>query len=65
MPAKNNKVAEHRREGDPDKKPVIVAIGASAGGIPALQSFFSGIPQNTDAAFIVVLHLDPETTRKW
>jgi len=65
MPAKNNKVAEHGREGDPDKKPVIVAIGASAGGIPALQSFFSGIPQNTDAAFIVVLHLDPETTRKW
>src|SRR5215467_7722862 len=60
MPAKNNKVAEHGREGDPDKKPVIVAIGASAGGIPALQSFFSGIPQNTGAAFIVVLHLDPE-----
>jgi two-component system CheB/CheR fusion protein len=39
---------------------VIVAIGASAGGIPALQSFFSGIPQNTGAAFIVVLHLDPQ-----
>src|SRR5499427_6663847 len=60
MAAKNNKVARHGREGDSDKAPVIVAIGASAGGIPALQNFFSGIPQNTGAAFIVVLHLDPE-----
>ena len=60
MPAKNNKVAGHGREGDADKAPVIVAIGASAGGIPALQNFFSGIKQNTGAAFIVVLHLDPE-----
>src|SRR5215472_10890251 len=60
MPAKNNKGAGHGREGDSDKAPVIVAIGASAGGIPALQSFFSGIPQNTGAAFIVVLHLDPQ-----
>jgi hypothetical protein len=39
---------------------VIVAIGASAGGIQALQSFFGGIPQNTGAAFIVVVHLDPQ-----
>jgi two-component system, chemotaxis family, CheB/CheR fusion protein len=42
-----------------EKAPVIVAIGASAGGVQALQSFFSGIPQNTGAAFIVVVHLDP------
>jgi len=40
--------------------PVIVAIGASAGGVQALQSFFSQIPQNTGAAFIVVVHLDPQ-----
>src|SRR5262249_46110389 len=60
MPAKNNAVGGHGPESDADKAPVIVAIGASAGGIPALQSFFSGIPQNTGAAFIVVLHLDPE-----
>jgi two-component system, chemotaxis family, CheB/CheR fusion protein len=42
-----------------EKGPVIVAIGASAGGVQALQSFFGGIPQNTGAAFIVVVHLDP------
>jgi two-component system, chemotaxis family, CheB/CheR fusion protein len=43
-----------------DRKPVIVAIGASAGGVQALQSFFSNIPSNTGAAFIVVVHLDPQ-----
>jgi len=43
-----------------DKKPVIVAIGASAGGVQALQAFFSSMPSNTGAAFIVVVHLDPE-----
>src|SRR5215467_12082563 len=60
MPGQNNKVAEDGRESGTDKAPVIVAIGASAGGIPALQNFFRGIPQNTGAAFIVVLHLDPQ-----
>jgi two-component system CheB/CheR fusion protein len=41
-------------------RPVIVAIGASAGGIQALQHFFAAIPPNTGAAFIVVIHLDPQ-----
>src|ERR1700722_7948344 len=39
---------------------VIVAIGASAGGVQGRQSFFSALPPNTGAAFIVVLHLDPQ-----
>src|SRR5215831_5200369 len=43
-----------------DKAPVIVAIGASAGGVQALQNFFGGIPQDTGAAFNVVVHLDPQ-----
>jgi two-component system, chemotaxis family, CheB/CheR fusion protein len=43
-----------------ENKPVIVAIGASAGGVPALQSFFSGIRPGTGAAFIIVVHLDPK-----
>ncbi len=45
---------------DNHAKPVIVAIGASAGGIHALQSFFSALPEHTGAAFVVVVHLDPE-----
>jgi two-component system, chemotaxis family, CheB/CheR fusion protein len=39
--------------------PPMVIIGASAGGIPALQAFFDALPANTGAAFVVVVHLDP------
>src|SRR5215470_3177257 len=60
MADENRKVAPHTGEPGADKAPVIVAIGASAGGIPALQNFFSEAPQDAGAAFIVVLHLDPQ-----
>ena len=42
-----------------DGKPAIVAIGASAGGIHALQNFFGALPERPGAAFVVVVHLDP------
>src|SRR5215471_1920858 len=48
------------RETDADTKPVIVAIGASAGGVTALQAFIGALPENSGAAFVVVVHLDPE-----
>src|SRR5262245_24864086 len=41
-------------------RPLMVAIGASAGGIKALQEFFSDIPDGIGAAYVVVVHLDPE-----
>lgn len=37
----------------------VVGIGASAGGIEALSLFFSAMPADSGAAFVVVLHLDP------
>ena len=40
--------------------PIIVGIGASAGGVQALQSFFDALPDRTGAAFVVVVHLDPQ-----
>ena len=40
--------------------PVIVGIGASAGGIEALEQFFKSLPANTDMAFVVVQHLAPD-----
>ena len=49
-----------RQQEDDDKKPVIVAIGASAGGVQALQSLFAALPDRTGAAFVVVVHLDPQ-----
>ncbi|MDE2182847.1 MAG: PAS domain-containing protein [Alphaproteobacteria bacterium] len=37
----------------------IVGVGASAGGVLALQNLFERLPANTGAAFVVILHLDP------
>lgn len=37
----------------------IVAIGASAGGLEALEQFFTNIPENTGMAYVVIQHLDP------
>ena len=41
-------------------RPVVVGIGASAGGVGALQQLFDAMPEKTGAAFVVVVHLDPE-----
>ncbi|MDB5416448.1 MAG: cheR [Rubritepida sp.] len=43
---------------------LIVAIGASAGGIEALRSFFTHLPDDTSLSFIVVLHLAPDRESK-
>lgn len=41
-------------------KQFFVGLGASAGGLEALSSFFSMMPSNTGATFIVVQHLSPD-----
>nr|WKN36893.1 chemotaxis protein CheB [Tunicatimonas sp. TK19036] len=38
----------------------IVGIGASAGGLEALQEFFSKLPDSNPAAFVVIQHLSPD-----
>jgi two-component system CheB/CheR fusion protein len=38
----------------------IVGVGASAGGIPALEGFFAGLPANCGLAVVVVTHLSPD-----
>jgi chemotaxis protein methyltransferase CheR/two-component system CheB/CheR fusion protein len=42
--------------------PIIVGIGASAGGLEALADFFSHVLTPSSIAFVVIQHLDP--TRK-
>lgn len=37
----------------------IVGIGASAGGLTALQTFFDHVPVDSDLTFVVVVHLAP------
>lgn len=46
---KNAKAAEY-----------IVGIGASAGGLEALQEFFKATPLETGLAFVVIQHLSPD-----
>ena len=38
----------------------LVAIGASAGGLKALQAFFDRVPADSGMAFVVIMHLDPD-----
>ena len=37
----------------------LVGLGASAGGITALQTFFDGMPADSGMAFVVIMHLAP------
>jgi two-component system, chemotaxis family, CheB/CheR fusion protein len=37
----------------------VVGIGASAGGLEALEQFLGNVPENSGMAFIVIQHLDP------
>ena len=40
--------------------PHIVAIGASAGGLEALEKLFAGLSCDTGATFVVIQHLSPD-----
>lgn len=39
--------------------PTIIGVGASAGGLEALELFLSPVPLDCNTAFVVVQHLDP------
>jgi two-component system CheB/CheR fusion protein len=38
----------------------VVGIGASAGGLEALEQFLRGVPRASGMAFVIVQHLDPQ-----
>lgn len=42
-----------------EKKFPVVCVGASAGGLKAIISLFSGLRKNTGMAFVVIQHLEP------
>ncbi|HEX9116921.1 MAG TPA: chemotaxis protein CheB, partial [Anaerolineae bacterium] len=57
QPATDRRSGSSRRAGFP-----VVGIGASAGGLSALEAFFKALPAepNYGMAFVIVQHLDPE-----
>ena len=52
--------AEQARPLSESEGPWLVALGASAGGLEALQRFFSRLAPPTQAAFVVIQHLSPD-----
>jgi hypothetical protein len=40
--------------------PSVVGIGASAGGIEAIQALFAALPSDLGHAYVVVVHLAPD-----
>jgi two-component system CheB/CheR fusion protein len=45
----------------PDAPLVVVAIGASAGGLDALREFFGALDEGAGMAFVVIEHMDPQS----
>jgi two-component system CheB/CheR fusion protein len=43
-----------------DNELLVVGLGASAGGLEALESFFDAMPNNPGMAFVVIIHLSPD-----
>jgi two-component system CheB/CheR fusion protein len=52
------KIPKHEEHKEPDQFPII-GIGASAGGLEALEQFFSHTPEDVGMAFVIIQHLDP------
>ncbi len=63
-----NPAVEKSEKSGPEAAPLVanefptVGIGASAGGVSALQAFFQEIPPDTGAAYVVIVHLEPAHT---
>ncbi len=47
-------------EGTPARRMPIIGVGASAGGLHALELFFGQVPAQSGAVYVVVQHLDPD-----
>jgi two-component system CheB/CheR fusion protein len=55
MPEEKMNVSDRPQAGFP-----VVGLGASAGGLEALQSFFEILPENLGAAYVIIQHLSPD-----
>ena len=51
--------SENSGDGNGRAPSLVVALGASAGGLEAYGRFFKALPADTDTAMVLVQHLDP------
>src|SRR5436853_6289905 len=59
LPGENSRDGAKKRR-DPQQPAAVVGLGASAGGVAALQELFSGMDPKSGLGFVVVMHLSPE-----
>ncbi|MFO8023197.1 MAG: chemotaxis protein CheB, partial [Perlabentimonas sp.] len=57
---KQKKQAQKQKNSQNQEQLIIAGIGASAGGLEALQEFFKAMPDDTNLAFVVIQHLSPD-----
>jgi two-component system, chemotaxis family, CheB/CheR fusion protein len=48
------------KQAPPKSDPLIVGIGASAGGLETLEAFFRSMPPDTGISFVIIQHLSPK-----
>jgi two-component system CheB/CheR fusion protein len=53
-------VNDSNENNNSSRLPYVVGIGASAGGLEALELLFDGLPPDTGMAFVIVQHLSPD-----
>ncbi len=46
--------------GPPNTSPFTIGIGASAGGLDAINNLFENMPDNTGFSFIIIQHISPD-----
>jgi len=60
-PAESEPEAETPSDEDTEKRRIpIVTVGASAGGLEALERFFDNVPEDSGMTFVVITHTSPE-----
>lgn len=56
----NNATAREKNSKGKASTPYIVGIGASAGGLEAINAFFEQVPENSGLSFVLIQHLSPD-----
>lgn len=51
---------DNRQRSDRSPASFVVGVGASAGGVEALQELFQALPSNSGLGFVVIQHLSPD-----
>ena len=59
LPKAARKRVTSKKKAKPAAPSFVVGMGASAGGLEALESFFDAMPSDSGMAFVVIQHLSP------